>query len=76
VTANPTASANGRNATRSADESWRSDGKKRRPRSSGGCVRERRKRRRTKRKKTKIRLKKRATVTAAAVLMKVSMITL
>lgn len=70
VTVNPTASVNGRNEMRNADESWKSAGKRRRRRSSGGYARERRKKRR-RRKKTKIRAKKGATVTAAVAQMKV-----
>lgn len=65
VTVTPTASVNGRNEMRNADESWRSAGKRRRPRSSAGYARGRR-RKRSKRKKTKKRLKKGATAAAAA----------
>lgn len=67
MTANPTASANGKNVTRNAGESWRRRGKRRRPRSSADCVKERKKKRR-RGKKIKIRLKKAAT--AAVVQMK------
>lgn len=70
MTVNRTASVNGRNEMRSADESLRSGGKRRRLRSSAGYVRERRRRRR-KRKKTKKRSKKRVKVTAVAARMKV-----
>ena len=63
VTVAPTASVNGRNETKSASESWRSVGKKRRLRSSAGYVSGRR-RKMSKRKKTKIRVKRQATVTA------------
>lgn len=71
---NPTVSVNGRNATRSAGESWRSGGKRRRQRRSAGYVRER-KRKMRKRKKTKIRAKKGVTVIAAVAQTKVLMIT-
>lgn len=67
---NPTASVNGRNEMKNAEESWRSDEKRRKLKSSAGYVSER-KRRRRRRKKTKIRLKKRVTVTAAVAQMKV-----
>jgi len=70
VTATPTASVNGRNETRSADESWRSAGKKRRPRSSASYGRERR--RKTSKGK-KIRVKKREQVTTAVAQTRVSM---
>lgn len=72
MTVNPTASVNGRNEMRNADESWRSAGKRRRLRSSAGYVRERRRKRR---KRKKIRAKRRVTVRAAVAQMKVSMIT-
>lgn len=67
---NPTASVNGRNEMKNAEESWRSGEKRRKPKSSAGYVSERRRRRR-RRKKTKIRVKKRVTVTAAVAQMKV-----
>lgn len=63
VTVNPTASANGRRETRSAGESWRSAGKRRRLRNSAGYERERRRKRRKGRRR---RAKKGVTATVAA----------
>lgn len=72
---NLTVLVNGKKEMKNANESWRSAEKRRRQKSSAGCVRE--KGRKMKRgKKTRKRVKRRVTVTAAVVQMKVSMSTL
>lgn len=71
MTVNLTPSANGRKGTRNAGENWRSGGKRKRQKNSAGYGSERR---RKMRRRGKRGVKKTATVTAAAVQTKASMI--